>query len=84
MDADTTPMVWADDPTRDDKERCAVCGKEVKGDIRRFIEVIDGGGLVARPGSNPDVEDPGYMGFFPVGPTCAKRFKGFVHVVKEK
>jgi len=77
MTAATIPMVWAENPLHDDITRCAVCDRPV-GDYPKYIEVIDGGSSVAAPGLGPDPNDPGYMGFFPVGPTCAKKyFRGF-------
>ena len=80
MTNDTIPMKWAKDAGHYDPQRtCACCGRQT-GQSFKWVEVIDGGGLVARPGSNPDTSDSGYMGFFAVGNTCAKKhFKGFTH-----
>jgi hypothetical protein len=53
---------------------CEVCGRRLR-DGRLFVEVVDGGS-VHDPATGPaDVHDPGYLGFFPVGPECAKRFE---------
>jgi hypothetical protein len=71
------PMKWAASKTNDEKLRCVCCDREIKG-VARFVEVIDGGSSVANPGLGPDTCDSGYMGFFPVGPGCAKKhFAGF-------
>ena len=73
------PMKWSDTDNNGDMTRCACCGKPIKGKAR-FVEVIDGGSSVAHPGLGPDTNDPGYMGFFAVGPGCArKHFPGFTH-----
>ena len=75
------PMVWADHSkgTAGPIEHCAACGRKLTGK-RRWIEVIEGGSMVAAPGLGPNTADPGYMGFFPVGPECArKHFHGFTH-----
>lgn len=71
------PMKWSESGTIPSEEHCAACGRKLK-DNPVFVEVIDGGDQVAAPGSNPDQNDPGYMGFFPVGPSCAKKyFRGY-------
>lgn len=80
MTAATIPMKWADDPSHPGSMlHCACCGKAIKGKAV-YVEVIDGGFSVAAPGLGPDTNDAGYMGFFPVGPGCAKKhFRGFTH-----
>lgn len=71
------PMKWAEEKREDDELRCACCDRAIKG-APQYVEVINGGDDVAAPGLGPDPDDPGYMGAFPVGPTCArKHFKGF-------
>jgi len=73
------PMVWSETDTNGSMEHCAACGRRLRGK-RRMVEVIDGGDSVAAPGLGPDTTDAGYMGFFPVGPECArKHFLGFTH-----
>ena len=77
--AATTPMKWPVSQRHDDKLRCACCDREIKGRAK-WVEVINGGCDVASPGLDPDTSDSGYMGFFAVGPTCAKKwFQGFTH-----
>lgn len=74
--AATIPMKWADHHTGS-MEHCACCGRKLTGKPM-LVEVIDGGSSVAAPGLGPDTNDPGYMGYFPVGRTCArKHFPGF-------
>lgn len=71
------PMKWADDLINDIHERCACCSKVITGKPY-WVEVINGGADVAAPGLGPDTEDGGYMGFYPVGVSCArKHFPGF-------
>lgn len=71
-------MVWADDVP---ENACACCGRPLRpGNATYWVEVIDGGEYVARPGWQPDADDPGYMGAHQIGPSCArKHFKGFYH-----
>lgn len=77
MTAAIIPMKWAENLINDDKTRCACCNRIIKGKSL-FVEVINGGADVAAPGLGPDTEDGGYMGFYPVGVTCANHhFKGF-------
>jgi len=35
--------------------------------------VVNGGAHISRPGSNPDTNDPGYMGGWVLGPECGKK-----------
>ena len=74
------PMVWSDSDTNGDLNYCAACGKKLRGSKRRMVEVINGGEHVAAPGLGVNADDSGYMGFYAVGPECARRhFKGFTH-----
>ena len=73
------PMKWADKSTQGCEEYCACCGRKLSG-RPLWVEVIDGGKQVAAPGLNTDTSDSGYLGFFPVGRACARRyFHGFTH-----
>lgn len=74
----TAPMKWARVTRHQGSmEHCACCGRKITGKPM-LVEVIEGGSLVAAPGLGADENDPGYMGFFPVGETCAARnFPGF-------
>ena len=72
-------MKWSDKEQRGTASHCSCCGRKLKGNVF-YVEVIDGGGQVAAPGLNPDQNDPGYMGFHPVGSSCEKKhFKGYTH-----
>ena len=78
MTAATIPMKWAEDKGfAGSMEHCACCGRKLTSKPM-FVEVINGGSDVAAPGLGPDTNDSGYMGYFPVGRTCArKHFPGF-------
>jgi hypothetical protein len=73
------PMKWHDNPKHDSINRCACCDRPLKSN-HKWVEVIDGGSSVAHPGLGPDTSDSGYMGFYAVGSSCAKKwFNGFTH-----
>jgi hypothetical protein len=79
----TIPMKWSDKDTNGSMDHCSCCGRKINKDAL-FVEVIDGGFLVISPNSNPDTSDPGYMGFFPVGKSCGKKyFKGFTQDITD-
>lgn len=75
------PMKWAEEKTDDNKTRCACCDRVIrKIESAKWVEVINGGDDCAAPGLGVDTSDPGYMGLFLVGATCArKHFPGFTH-----
>lgn len=52
-------------------EPCTHCGRGVKEGAGWMVEVVDGGGSLAVPGT-ADTSDPGYMGCWVLGSTCAK------------
>jgi len=54
------------------QDPCAFCGKAVTSPDT-LVEVLEGGGRFALKDEQTDEQDPGHMGFFPVGPTCAAR-----------
>ena len=56
------------------EEACCVCGKPTKGKAT-YATVLDGGSRFATATEEVDTSDPGYMGGYPVGTTCAKRLK---------
>lgn len=56
-------------------DACCVCGKPVKSDPVPFATVLDGGSRFAGADETIDTADPGYMGGYPVGPSCAKRLR---------
>jgi hypothetical protein len=53
---------------------CVQCGRKVGADAW-YVEMIDGGHIRLQDGTEHDVEnDRGYMGWWPVGNECAKKF----------
>ena len=88
-DLKTTKMRWTEksDPQFGDKgPRCTTCGKVMlPGKPRFYVHSIDGGASVLHPDSEADyaalgakLTDSSDMGFWPVGPECARKFgKGF-------
>jgi len=59
-----------------DDSPCVVCGKGVKdrpGVL--WVCVVDGGATYGVAGTSEG--DAGYMGYFPVGPTCTKKHRVF-------
>ena len=60
-------------------DRCTICGRRL-GKRPLYVEVVDGG-LVHDPATG-EADDfaPGYMGFYPVGSECAKRFRAGIAV----
>ena len=61
-------------------EFCFVCGRKL-GANPIYFEVINGGELREQDGTQA-IQDGGYMGYFPVGSECAKKFAPNVAVVK--
>lgn len=62
---------------------CCVCGRKV-GKNSWFFEVINGGDLRKQDGTEA-VRDAGYMGCYPVGSECAKKFEdGILLKMKEQ
>lgn len=59
-------------------ETCCVCGRKAG---RYIALVVDGGGRFGDPKTDDDQEDPGYMGWWPVGSTCKRKLPA--HYVRE-
>ena len=54
-------------------EACAICGKPTKTDAaKHWAIVVDGGASWGDESS--DEKDPGYMGSFPIGNDCHRRY----------
>lgn len=53
-------------------EPCATCGRGVRPGNGWLVVVIDGGAHIAAVDSEPDENDPGYMGAWVLGPECGK------------
>jgi hypothetical protein len=53
---------------------CVVCNRDIKGEPKFWIHYIDDGPVVLHPADEHLYKsDGGEMGFWPVGPECAKR-----------
>jgi len=65
-------MFWSEklDNVRATEEHCTLCARKL-GKNFLMVEVHNGGDLVAKGFA---VEDSGYMGAWPVGSECAKKF----------
>ena len=79
------PMKWAENTKyAGSMDHCACCGRPLRGAFR-WVEVINGGADVGTPCMRWDETDAGYMGMYPVGPTCAKKhFPQFTHRTTDK
>lgn len=55
-----------------DLDCCYVCGR-ILGKNPMYMEVIDGGFIREQDGTEP-IRDGGYMGHYPIGSECAKKF----------
>jgi hypothetical protein len=59
-----------------DGEPCALCGRRISkegAETGWWVEMGGGSDLFFHRDAQPDINDPGYMGFFPLGPECAKK-----------
>ncbi len=65
---------------------CAICGKGIREnsqDLCGWAQVVDGGARFARLDETV-TQDGGYMGWHPVGPTCARKFPpGYLQTPQE-
>jgi hypothetical protein len=52
---------------------CVQCGRKT-GNNPWMVEVVFGGEIRLQDGTEADIDDPGYMGWWPVGNECAKAF----------
>lgn len=52
-------------------DACERCGRGVRPEKAWWVEVVNGGSEIAPTGTNPE-QDAGYMGFYVLGPECAK------------
>lgn len=54
-------------------DACIRCGRPIKNPEEAWmIELVFGGDVACLPGQG-DPDHPGYMGWHPIGPECAKR-----------
>ena len=71
FDADDDRAARADKLRQEGVACCVRCSRKLASGSGFDIEIVDGGGALATPGE-ADVDDSGYMGFWSVGPGCAK------------
>lgn len=58
---------------------CIRCGKEVK-NFKYSVELVEGDLLALSTNEKADLNDGGYMGFFPIGSECKKHIPSeFIH-----
>ena len=70
------PQEW---PLNDVGE-CALCARPLLlSSDTVWIECIEGGFTLVPLGTSVDMQDSGYMGHFPVGPTCARKIPKRYH-----
>ena len=50
---------------------CVRCGKGVK-NTKYHVELVDGGLYASPTNEEADINDPGYMGMYPIGSECRK------------
>ena len=55
---------------KDDENPCVICGRPVKKDGAKYLEVFDGGRQFSD--GHADQNDAGYMGCFPIGSDCLR------------
>jgi hypothetical protein len=54
-------------------DHCIVCGNPTPA-ARFWVEVVNGGDLREQDGLRADNRDAGYMGWWPVGSECRRKF----------
>lgn len=57
----------------DDATPCVICGRAIKNGAEEFVAVVVDGGAAFGDDSS-DQNARGYLGYFPVGSECAKKF----------
>lgn len=57
-----------------DDPGCAICGKSVAKPYAHTATVVGGGDWALTQAEVDDVNDPGYMGPWPIGPDCHKKY----------
>lgn len=59
---------------RDGETPCAICGKAVNTPYTHEAVVVGGGDWAASDSEASDVDDPGYMGVWGIGPDCHRKY----------
>lgn len=54
---------------------CAICGKQVREPFKHLAIVIDGGARWASSEAVDSADPSGYMGEFPIGPDCHRKYR---------
>lgn len=57
-----------------DEPGCAICGKPVAKPYVHTATVVGGGDWAKDQAEVDNAEDPGYMGNWPIGPNCHKKY----------
>jgi hypothetical protein len=63
-----------DQKNRSNDAGCAICGKVVVKPYKHTATVVGGGDWALTQAEVDDVNDPGYMGLWPIGPACHKKY----------
>ena len=53
---------------------CAICGRAVLKPYKFQAAVVGGGDWARNQTESDNTADPGYMGWWPIGPDCHKRY----------
>lgn len=61
-------------PSHAGNNYCVVCNRKV-GESPLWLGVVNGGEVWDYRLGEPDLNDSGYMGHYPVGSECAKKFE---------
>ena len=59
---------------KDDEPGCAICGKPVTKPYVHTATVVGGGDWAKDQAEVEDTQGPGYMGTWPIGPNCHKKY----------
>lgn len=63
-----------DTKNRSDDPGCAICGKPVVKPYKHLATVVGGGDWAKTADEVNDVNNPGHMGTWPIGPNCHKKY----------
>lgn len=58
----------------DGETPCAICGKAVKAPYKHEAVVVRGGDWATTDSEAAEVDDPGYMGVWGIGPDCHRKY----------
>jgi hypothetical protein len=63
------------DPEKHDAYPCFFCDSPIKKGFDHFVTITDGGVTMVPDRRFTDVNDPGFMESYPVGPACWRKVK---------